>query len=88
MKKDVSYTPLKSVKYNKCIFIFRPKLYLLIFLLSIFSELLSQGKPTSQSSVLISAGVARESGLAVDGNLSPMFNENSCTLTGTRPKFL
>ncbi|XP_033643912.1 uncharacterized protein LOC117303722 isoform X2 [Asterias rubens] len=44
-------------------------------------QLLSQGKPTSQSSVLISAGVARESGLAVDGNLSPMFNENSCTLT-------
>ncbi|XP_022097591.1 uncharacterized protein LOC110982961 isoform X2 [Acanthaster planci] len=44
-------------------------------------RLLSQGKPTVQSSTLTWRGVPKESSLAVDGNDSPQFADNSCTLT-------
>ncbi|XP_038060986.1 uncharacterized protein LOC119731787 isoform X2 [Patiria miniata] len=44
-------------------------------------RLLSQGKETVQSSTLTLTGVAREASLAVDGNASPHFDDNSCTLT-------
>ncbi|XP_071948834.1 uncharacterized protein [Antedon mediterranea] len=44
-------------------------------------ELVSRGKPTKQSSVLVVAGDPRGSDLAVDGDPNPFFNSGSCTHT-------